>query len=203
MSASSGSWDSEAYLRSHRVCHICREAKPALNDFPEFSTCQHDRSSCKSCILRHFKCRLRGDHYNCDAFTCPECNKTIPHKEWGEALGPRIRQHLLGYLRYKVFRSVGTLRACPTPDCDYSALVLGFEEGVGQQLRCPKCNGVSCSVHMIPWHDGHECAKYGRSMRRRTSTIEFDRFLLLETRRCPVCQLRVSAPNGCESGECS
>lgn len=185
-----------------RECDICAEDYNFIpKNFPNVSTCQHDKTVCSTCYTQQFRTSIQAKP--ADGWmtcTCPSCAQQINPGEAKRLVTKKASGELEKVIKQAKARTAHNFLWCPAPGC-----------GHGQQhkltaspfVNCGKCKAKICFNHQILWHEGLTCQQYDD-----TKTLDENaRKDLLEIRRttkpCPFCKLRIKKEGGCNHMTCT
>jgi hypothetical protein len=94
---------------------------------------------------------------------------------------------------------------CTTPNCVSGQIHISGSDG--PIFICHACNGRSCIVHNIAWHEGETCNEYTYRMsprRKRAEERASERLVKQIAKSCPGpgCGARIQKNEGCDHMTC-
>lgn len=123
-----------------------------------------------------------------------ECSRIFLLPEIKLLLEPDIFEQLLARSFAIYFKTIDTIRQCPTSHCDktYRAST------DGTVVTCLKCSTPICTTCHAPSHSGMTCAMYQSVGMKEYQSWGFTK----DVKKCPRCRNLIEKVGGCEKVDC-
>lgn len=152
---------------------------------------------CSSVATKHdIPLRCLGDSGKCSRiFLLPEIKLLIQPEQFEKLLQKSSNIH---------FRTITTIKPCPTPNCSQTH----HATTDGSVLACAECSVPICTTCQAPSHSGVTCATYQSANNARLGSVKGhgqseDLNSEEDTiRKCPRCRNLVEKTGGCDKMEC-
>ncbi|KAH7336292.1 hypothetical protein BKA65DRAFT_552949 [Rhexocercosporidium sp. MPI-PUGE-AT-0058] len=187
-----------------RECPVCIEEliEDSFLHGKITSSCLHKPTFCKNCLQRCVDTHIREHPWS--KVYCPECREIASDKEVqnlasNEAFEIYQRNTAIAGIRF-----LPNFIMCLAPNCGSGQIHdVSDEQSI---MTCSACGFKTCTMHMMPYHEGQTCAEYDVVRQEQVSQeAASKKFLSEETKVCPGpgCGIHtIKAGNACDHITC-
>ena len=177
------------------MCEICLEDRTAGEGFA--LGCKH--IFCRTCWAGFCSAAVNDQGTNCVNTRCPAgCGEAVPFSVVHAFAPPAIVARWRAY-ELKHFVGVSkTMAVCPAPGCE-TAFVARSSVRI---IKCP-CGMSFCFKCSKEAHAPVECPTIESWLAKCGNESETANWMLLNTKKCPKCTVRIEKNQGCNHIKCS
>lgn len=177
---------------SANKCRICFEENPSLIALQ----CGH--GFCETCYSQYLQVNV-GDGPQCVHCCCPElhCKLHVPHSLFSRLCEPDVYEKYRMYLIRNFIETCSYIRWCPSANCQHIAIGSGITT-----VLCNACNLPYCFKCGEESHDPCQCNHLAMWKEKCSNESETANWILVNTKRCPQCNVRIEKNQGCNHMTC-
>mmetsp|Transcript_28157 Transcript_28157/g.52418 ORF Transcript_28157/g.52418 Transcript_28157/m.52418 type:complete len:515 (-) Transcript_28157:196-1740(-) len=179
------------------LCEICFEN--GLGPEQMFSMkCGH--GYCVSCWGTYLETAINTEGPRCLHTTCPKpgCHEVITEDVVAE-LAPSAHEKFKRYQLRSFIENSKSMRWCPGPSCE--KIVVAGSEGFEGEITC-SCGTAFCLVCGEASHTPLSCRTLSVWNRKCMDESENANWILVNTKECPNCHVRIEKNQGCNHMTC-
>ena len=180
-------------LQDKFLCQICYDETDISESFA--LGCGH--RFCKCCFSEYLRSEISNGS-SCVTTKCPEhkCKQIVTKSVVHQLLHPQeASRYDLYFLRDFIEKSKN-MKYCPAPGCDKVAV------GSGVTTICCPCSYVYCFKCGEEAHDPCSCRQLAVWREKCAGESETLKWILVNTKKCPKCFVRIEKNNGCNHMSC-
>lgn len=180
-------------------CGICFEDEHAPDRMYSMS-CRH--AFCRICWKTYLETAINTEGPRCLCTTCPEprCGQVITEDDVSE-LAPTAVEKFVQYQLRSFVETNKKVRWCPGPSCEQIA-VANNSEGFEGEMTC-RCGTAFCLECGEASHAPLLCRTLAEWSQKCMDESENANWILVNTKECPECHVRIEKNQGCNHMSCS
>lgn len=184
-------------------CPVCFDTRPAS----EMAAMPCGHAACMQCWAGYLQTRLSSNAAEAvDARCVAEgCDRIVPHgfvtrvaRAWSGEDGGRMQAAWSGALCRHFVEHNRRLRWCPGVGCERAFQAVT----TGKDVECGSCGSTFCLGCGLDAHRPADCGMTARWLAKCEDESETANWILVNTKRCPKCSVRIEKNQGCMHMKC-